>query len=164
MKIIREATNEDMNEVYMMGYDVWGDAMPSEEYVTICRKSSKYEKGQWYVLEDTGKKELLSSLIVYTLPPSGDLMVKGIGSIATPLQLRQKGYASLLVKQVIMQLEENENCQLVFLYSDIGTEFYKRLQFVEVPASKQRYQESTCMYYSNGKNVDITPFHIPEYF
>ncbi|WP_157843165.1 hypothetical protein [Bacillus sp. FJAT-42315] len=44
MKIIREATNEDMNEVYMMGYDVWGDDMPSEEYVTMCQESSKLKK------------------------------------------------------------------------------------------------------------------------
>lgn len=44
MKIIRAATSEDMNEVYMMGYDVWGDDLPSEEYVTMCRESSKLKR------------------------------------------------------------------------------------------------------------------------
>ena len=61
MKKIREATDKDMEVVYMMGYDVWGDKMLSQEYVTMCQGSSKYKKGKWYVLEETDTKELLVS-------------------------------------------------------------------------------------------------------
>ncbi|MFD6211426.1 GNAT family N-acetyltransferase, partial [Peribacillus sp. NPDC060253] len=107
MKKIREATDKDMEVVYMMGYDVWGDNMLSQEYVTMCQGSSKYKKGKWYVLEETDTKELLSSLIVYELNLSEDLLVRGIGSIATPLHLRQKGYASILIEEVINKLEKN---------------------------------------------------------
>ncbi|MGE7613285.1 hypothetical protein [Paenibacillus sp. FSL H7-0737] len=101
MKKIREATKEEMIEIYKMGYDVWGDNLPYEAYITMCQASKKYKKGKWYVLEATDTKQLLSSLIVYDLNLSDDQIVKGIGSIATPLYLRKKGYASLLVKETI---------------------------------------------------------------
>ena len=85
MKKIRKATSEDMESVYMMGYDVWGENMPSDEYITMCNHSVKYKRGTWYVLEDLDTKELVSSLIVYELPSSEDRTSRGIGSIATPL-------------------------------------------------------------------------------
>lgn len=90
MKKIREATKGDMIEIYKMGYDVRGDNLPYEEYITMCQASNKYKKGKWYVLEATDTKQLLGSLIVYELNLSEDQIVKGVGSIATPLYLRKK--------------------------------------------------------------------------
>lgn len=90
LRKIREAIKEDMIEIYKMGFDVWGDNQAYEEYITICQDSNKYKKGKWYVLEATDTKQLLSSLIVYELNLSEDQIVKGIGSIATPLYLRKK--------------------------------------------------------------------------
>lgn len=56
MKKLRKATSKDMNIVYMMGYDVWGNNMSPKEYLVMCQGSSKYKLGQWYVLEETEKK------------------------------------------------------------------------------------------------------------
>lgn len=67
-----------MIEIYKMGYDVWGDNLPYEEYITMCQASKKYRKGKWYVLEATDTKQLLSSLIVYELNLSDDQIVKGL--------------------------------------------------------------------------------------
>jgi predicted acetyltransferase len=164
LKIIREARSEDMELVYLMGYDVWGENMPSKEYVTMCNGSSKYKRGNWYVLEETDTKELLSSLIVYELNPSEDLFVRGIGSIATPKHLRQKGYASTLIQLVIKDLEQKENCNNFFLYSDIGIDFYNSLKFIEIPPTKQKYKDSICMYYSKENDIDFIPVEIPDYF
>ncbi|WP_313893610.1 GNAT family N-acetyltransferase [Psychrobacillus sp.] len=164
MKKIREATKEDMIEIYKMGFDVWGDYMPVEEYITMCQNSSKYKKGKWYVLEATDTKELLSSLIVHELNPSEDMIVKGIGSIATPVHLRKNGYAFLLVKEIVNKLEQEENCNNFFLYSDIGTEFYKRLGFNVLPNESQKYRDSICMYYSKENDVATISFDIPSYF
>lgn len=164
MKKIREATKEDMIDIYMMGFDVWGDDMPVEEYITMCQDSIKYKKGKWYVLEATDTKELLSSLIVYKLNPSEDLIVKGIGSIATPANSRKNGYAFLLVKETINKLEQEENCNNFFLYSDIGTDFYKRLGFIVLPNESQKYKDSICMYYSKENDIDSISFDIPNYF
>lgn len=164
MKKIREATKEDMIDIYMMGFDVWGDDMPVEEYITMCQDSSKYKKGKWYVLEAADTKELLSSLIVYKLNPSEDIIVKGIGSIATPANLRKNGYAFLLIKETINKLEQEENCNNFFLYSDIGTDFYKRLGFITLPNESQKYKDSICMYYSKENDIDSISFEIPNYF
>lgn len=164
MKKIREATKEDMTDIYMMGFDVWGDAMPSDEYVTMCQDSSKYKKGKWYVLEETDTKELLSSLIVYELNPSKDLSVKGIGSIATPVHLRRNGYASLLIRETINRLEQEDNCNSFFLYSDIGTDFYQRLGFNVLPNESQKYKDSFCMYYSKETDIVSISVEIPNYF
>lgn len=139
MKRIRGAIKEEMMEIYKMGYDVWGDNLPYEEYITMCQASKKYKKGKWYVLEATDTKQLLSSLIIYELNLSDDQNVKGIGSIATPLYLRKKGYASLLVKETINKLEQDEKCNNFFLYSDIGIKFYKELGFIVLPNEFQKY-------------------------
>ncbi|MGE7840466.1 GNAT family N-acetyltransferase [Lysinibacillus sp. NPDC093712] len=164
MKKIREATKEEMIDIYKMGYDVWGDNLPFEEYITMCQSSDKYKKGKWYVLEAADTKQLLSSLIVYKLNLSENQIVKGIGSIATPLYLRKKGYASLLVKETITKLEQEENCNNFFLYSDIGIEFYKGLGFIVLPNDSQKYNDSVCMYYSKDIDIDSMSLDIPNYF
>ncbi|WP_053415103.1 N-acetyltransferase [Viridibacillus arvi] len=164
MKITREATSLDMKVVYMMGYDVWGGDLTPKEYVTMCNDSSKYKRGKWYVIEETDTKELLSSLIVYELNPSENLIVRGIGSIATPLHLRHNGYASILIKEVINELEKNDNCNNYFLFSDINTDFYKKLNFIELQPSKQKYKDSICMYYSKENDIDSINYEIPNYF
>ncbi|MFE3577447.1 GNAT family N-acetyltransferase [Lysinibacillus sp. NPDC059133] len=153
-----------MIDIYMMGFDVWGNDMPVEEYITMCQDSSKYKKGKWYVLEATDTKELLSSLIIYKLNPSEDLIVRGIGSIATPANSRKNGYAFLLVKEIMNKLEQEENCNNFFLYSDIGTDFYNRLGFIVLPNESQKYKDSICMYYSKENDIDSISFEIPNYF
>lgn len=164
LKKMREATIKDMDVVYMMGFDVWGDKMPTQDYLTMCQGSSKYKKGKWFVLEDTDTKELLSSLIVYELKLSEDLVGRGIGSISTPLHVRRKGYASILLEKVINELEQKMGCNHFFLYSDIGSDFYKRFNFVEIPPSMQKYKDSICMYYSKENDMDAISFDIPDYF
>lgn len=161
---IKRATDNDMETIFMMGYDAWGDNMPNEEYVAMCQDSDKYKVGNWYVLEEDETKELLSSLIVYDLNSPESLLVKGIGSIATPVHFRNNGYASLLIKETIKELEQKENCSHFFLYSDIGTEFYKRLDFIVLPTERQQYKHSVCMYYSKGNAIDLTLIDTPKYF
>ncbi len=114
LKRIREAKEVDMEVVYMMGYDVWGENISSQDYIAMCNESSKYKRGIWYALEESNTKNLLCSLIVYKLNPSENMIVRGIGSIATPKPLRNRGYASFLIKEVINQLERNDQCDLIF--------------------------------------------------
>jgi len=164
LRLMREATNLDMEVVYMMGYDVWGGDMPSKEYVKVCNDSNKYKRGKWYVLEEIDTEELLCSLIVYELNPSEKTIIRGIGSIATPLHLRNNGYASILIKEVINELETNYDCDHFFLYSDIKADFYKKLNFIELQPAKQKYKDSICMYYSKENDIDSINFEIPNYF
>lgn len=111
------------------------------------------------VLEDENGN-LVSSLIVYELNPNQ----YGIGSIATPLDLRNKGYASSLISDVIHIIENKSPDGIIFLYSDIEPEFYERFNFIRMPALTQRYKTTTCM--ARGKDVDriLDKVHTPEYF
>ena len=143
---------------------MFGEMICQSKNITMCQDSSKYKKGKWYVLEATDTKELLSSLIVYKLNPSEDIIVKGIGSIATPANSRKNGYAFLLVKETMNKLEQEENCNNFFLYSDIGTDFYNRLDFITLPNESQKYKDSICMYYSKENDIDSISFDIPNYF
>ena len=90
-KAFRQAAQDDLDAVYMMGFDVWADGNSAAKYLEGCRASPKYKAGTWYVLEQ--KNVLVSSLIVYRLGPARF----GIGSIATPNHLRKMGYASDLI-------------------------------------------------------------------
>ena len=153
---LREATETEMNDVYMMGFDAWSDDMTKESYLESCTNSSKYKKGKWWVLEN-GQSELLCSLIVYQFESS----VFGIGSIATPLKLRGKGYASDLVNKACTRLEQKNKAKAIFLYSDIRPVFYENLGFVKIRKELQLYDSSICMIRCSTSADQIG---IPKYF
>ncbi len=89
--LAREALPDEMERVYLMGFDVWGEDLSQVAYLELCRRSTKYRKGRWHVLTVEG--EVVSSLIAYRdefgLPPG----CYGSGSIATPSVLRDRGPA-----------------------------------------------------------------------
>ncbi|MDP7322234.1 MAG: GNAT family N-acetyltransferase [Bacteriovoracaceae bacterium] len=135
----REATQRDYNSIYMMGYDTWSEGRPVDEYIDECQNSLKYKQGKWFVLQH--KNQLLSSLILYKFSNN----TFGIGSISTPRELREQGYASKLIQEVILHLEKESHETVIYLYSDINTNFYKKFNFLELDADAQRYNTTTCM-------------------
>src|SRR5690606_2186612 len=128
---IRSAQSEDMDSIYMMGFDVWGDDLSQDEYLKGCRESKKYQKGSWKVLEQDG--QLVSSLIQYRLKDGWI----GIGSIATPVSFRRRGFAANLVMGVLDELRESSDVQSIFLFSDIDHHYYHRFGFIELPDEYQ---------------------------
>ncbi|XQY93858.1 GNAT family N-acetyltransferase [Metabacillus sp. HB246100] len=158
---IREAKIEDMHTIYMMGYDVWGGDLPVEDYIKECSQSIKYQKGNWFLLQDDVTGKILSSCVIYDLELK-EMRVIGIGSIATRPEDRRKGYASELVRGVIKEIEHMENCSTFFLYSDIETVFYEKLGFLRFPV--QNYLQSTCMYLSKDRHVNMESIEPPPYF
>ena len=135
---MRDAYPNELDQVYLMGKDAWSDDMTTTQYLEECRASLKYKQGLFKIL--TNGEELLSSLIVYDL--SKDRL--GVGSIATPPQFRKQGYASKLVSYVAEQAISAGKLDL-FLFSDIGSEFYERLGFSVLPNHYQKYTHSICM-------------------
>lgn len=166
---LREAKEEELDEIYMMGYDVWGDSISESTYLKECRTSIKYARGKWYVLENE-EKILLSSLLIYNLTNLNfdtELEIRGIGSISTPVDLRRQGYASFLVEKTINHINKNTSIDMWFLYSDIGVNFYNKLKFEELPNKFQNYPSTTLMVCSKPKawNMDtnIPYILIPDY-
>ena len=136
---IRPARPDEMNSVYMMGYETWSDGKNEAQFLAECRASPKYRRGQWRVLTEGGA--LLSSLITYRF----SARTMGIGSIATPPSLRHRGYASRLISGVVSELERHENARTIFLFSDIAPAFYRRFGFAALSAELQKSPGSVCM-------------------
>ena len=153
----REAVESDFCQIYMMGFDVWSIGSSQAEYLEGCRTSPKYKKGKWFVLSKGD--DLLSSLIAYDFGKE----IAGIGSIATSENIRKQGYASKLISEVILHLEEQRGITTLFLYADISPAFYERFGFVRLPQNSQKYPNSICMVRSKA-NTMIEPELIPKYF
>jgi len=99
----RKANKSELDLVYMMGFDVWGDGSAQAEYLTECRDSEKYKKRLWCVYEKNHKP--VSSLIVYERYFDLPEQCIGIGSVATCVEKRKNGYASTLYKRHTCNLQ-----------------------------------------------------------
>jgi predicted N-acetyltransferase YhbS len=159
--IVRLATPTDLEQIYMMGFDVWAEGS-KKEYLKDCRNSPKYQKGTWYVLTDDSQPEsqVLSSLIIYDLP-EGHL---GLASLATAKAFRKRGYASHLMSQVLVQLEKQRPAKAIFLYSEIQPEFYEKFNFAKLPKPAQRYKSKTCMVRCQSPEDFSKKLTAPEFF
>ena len=156
---LRNARADELEQIYRMGMDAFGEGSSERSYLAACRASPKYRQGSWQVLVEG--EQLRSSAIVYLL---GDHRV-GIGSIATPPDLRGQGFASTLVRRLVAEVEARDADAIFFLYSDIRPAFYEKLGFTQLAPEAQRYRDSICM--ARGK--DIARFmhdalRTPEYF
>ncbi len=154
----RIAKSDELEHIYMMGFDVWSDGTSQVEYLANCRTSSKYARGIWYVL--TSDDQPISSLITYKLEPNQ----VGIGSIATPISYRKRGYASELIKRVMDEFDATLDVPTYFLYTDISPTFYERFGFKALPLEFQKYESSTCMIKPGRKQVPLTDSTLPKYF
>jgi len=159
--LIRLATSDDFDEIFIMGFDVWSDGQNENDYLDGCHASQKYKKGQWWVLSnDDGL--LVSSLISYKL----NVRSWGIGSLATPITFRGKGYASELLKGVCEELIRTKSAKAIFLFSDINPEFYEKHGFVALPKKIQKFKNTTCMVKTENQTeiwLD-DDFEVPTYF
>ena len=158
---VRLAHAEDMQQVHLMGYDVWSDGRPIDRYSFECEQSEKYKLGTWYVL--ASKDRLLSSLVIYQgsfdLPDASF----GLGSIATEPAVRGKGYARFLLEEIMEQLRTHDPSCSLYLFSDIAPRYYEQSGFVKLPAQRQPYKATVCMI-APGPNVDLETCAVPTYF
>lgn len=167
---VRRATDEELPEVFMMGYDAWGGDLPIEMYLDSCSASYKYKQGHFYVLEDESGK-LISSCIVYPLSAFGGVVSEravGFGSLATSAVERHKGYATLLLSILMAQLER-EGVDAFFLHSDIHPKIYENLGFSPAPETCRNKADGTVpmLRLSGGRRVSHELWRelvMPEYF
>ncbi|MEZ9409539.1 MULTISPECIES: GNAT family N-acetyltransferase [Vibrio] len=137
---LRKARDHELDTIYSIGFEAWSDGLSCEDFLSACKGSKKYQDGVWYVLIEN--EQILSSLIVYQNLFSLKDDCFGIGSVATPKNLRGKGYASELINLVKIELFQNHNGKAIFLHSDINERFYRRLGFDSVNGTR-------CMFSSN---------------
>ena len=143
-----------------MGRDAWAGKKRTPEYLDSCRNSPKYEKGEWFLLED-GRGVPAASLIVYRLTSDS----AGIGSIAVPPKKRGKGLATRLIRSVLRRLDRRR-VPHVFLFADIAPEFYARFGFAALPGRHQKRDGSVCMLRGRSAHgrLKADGFRPPDYF
>lgn len=140
----RLASASDMDAVYAMGIDAWGDGQDRDHFLEGCRTSSKYAKGTWFILEDVDGKPV-SSLITYNLDPVNGKPAVGIGSVATEPVERRKGHAGQLIWEVMNLFHDRDGSQVFYLWADVDPEFYEKFEFVRLPDKYQARAGSTVM-------------------
>ncbi|PTY37930.1 hypothetical protein BGP77_15840 [Saccharospirillum sp. MSK14-1] len=152
--MLRQPQPEEMDRLYQMGYDAWGDGDDMATHLRDCRTSEKYASGEWFVWDHQG--QAVASLIVfhdrYRLPGG----CYGIAAVATDPDYRRQGYASDLVNAVVAWLIERNQARAVYLHSDIDPLFYRRLGFECVATG------SCCMV--RIIHPDFSQGDIPDYF
>jgi predicted N-acetyltransferase YhbS len=139
----RPAGEHERDAACMMGYDTWSNGQSAADFLARCKSPDKHRSARWFVLSERGV--LRASLLVHSFEPWGDRVVRGIGSVATAPEFRGHGYGRRLVAAAVADLTGRENASLVFLYSDIGPDFYARYGFAALPAACQPARASVAM-------------------
>lgn len=136
--VVRAARPDELEAVYLLGYDPWGRGQAIEDYLAGCRASEKYPRGRWMVLELEGR--VLSALVVYRgafgLPPG----TWGLGSLCTEPAVRRLGLAKALVRTVVAREPGT-----AFLWADVLPDFYRGLGFTPLPDARQTRPGSLLM-------------------
>ncbi len=153
---MRAADPADMDAVYMMGFDAFAEGLAVEAYLAGCRAAPKYRLGRWYVLEVEGRT--VSSLICYEGHFGLAARAVGIGSVATEVGARRRGYAAALIKAVVAAYRARGDVDAFYLHADVDPEIYRRLGFRTLHGSE------ACMALAADEAVFGVGFVGPRYF
>lgn len=163
---IRTAAASDLEAIYRMGYDAWGEGRGLDDYLAACRASRKYASGAWWV-HAQAKGRLTCSLLAHEISlPAGNPAI-GLGSIATVPELRCQGHASRLIRDVIRRREETAGTEVFFLFSDISPAFYERFGFTALgpcPAKPASIMMARADRDKLSGLLAHAKFKIPDYF
>ncbi len=135
----RLCSSRERHRIHRQTHDLWGGGLEREVYAdywdSLCDLSWSRKNLQLWVLPGPADT-ILSSLKLYRLQFStaGEIYRGSIlGSLFTPADLRERGYATALASFVLDQAAV-EGDAFTLLFSDIGGNFYRSLGFRSLPA------------------------------
>jgi len=131
---LRPGTESEIVKVLTGSKQVWGAGISLEDYVEYHRliRHHPWSKNhfQHLVLADE-LGDIFSSCKIYYHQARVDselFKLAGVGAVFTPAAFRGKGYAQQMLEHILDELRES-GYDLVMLFSDIGPEYYTRLDF-----------------------------------
>lgn len=136
--IVRPARPEDLETVFLLGYDSWGGGAPLDDYLAECRASAKYTSGRWTVVAVRGA--VAGAVVVYRERFGLPAGAWGAGSLCVDPAVRRLGLAKALMRSV---LEREPGT--AFLWADVLPDFYRGLGFTPLPESHQTRPGSVLM-------------------
>ena len=143
--IFRRATFDEELVTFERWRHLWGDGLTSNR---LIERESVLRNHKWgsrvivYVIADKITNEVYSSCDVYDVPAvlgGASVEILHLASLFTPECYRRRGYASLLIKEVIKVGEKRPGCVGLLLFSDIGPSFYKSLGFFVTGDEEEPY-------------------------
>ena len=161
--LIRKAKENELEEIYMFGFDVWGEGLDKQAYLRKC-KEVWYKDASWLALKDASG--LLSSLCTFDSPtfrlPAGSI---GLGSLATKPEQRHKGYGKLILEHLLDYVDGRpRRIEAVFLYSEIDPAYYKAYGFMVLPEAYQQHKAPLMLRTKYKRYLSRKDFFPPEYF
>lgn len=141
---LRPATEKDMNAVFLMGQDAWGDKATESEYLAMCRNSVKYQSGNWSILTLADGRPL-SSAISYALSESAPDLWIGIGSLSTVINERSKGHALICLSMLVESYDRQQSAKKFMLFSDVPSGIYASAGFQDARTVGYDEQASNLM-------------------
>ena len=144
---LRKATASEIVARRCLTFSSWGGKLSLEQYLEREKSLAEHEFVQsmitWVLAEGD---DLLASCETYPmrslLRDSEEVHTGTTWAVATVYvdpKLRKKGYASLLLQQVIEELRTQEDVHASVLFSEVGTPLYERLGYISRPATSRIY-------------------------
>jgi hypothetical protein len=120
----------ELREIYLAGYDAWGDRQPIERYLALCEDSLKYQRGTWYAFRarEGAATPIVTSMICYDLGASIGRASLGIGSIATVEGFRRRGHCTEALRGLV-QAYSDAGIAYFLLFPDSDTSAYETVGF-----------------------------------
>lgn len=139
--------NESIKEeVYKMGFIQWKNTSTWEEYWAENKEEDKI--GIRFALSYLN--EIVASIYVREFTPINGMRIIGLGSLITIPSQRSKGFAEILMKEVISECKSDFSNSIFMGYSDIHPNYYERkFGFKILPIHLQKYQDKPCIVKSN---------------
>jgi len=160
MPVLSLASGDEVRAILEETHALWGEGMTREDYIAFVWAQMASPWGQenfrYFVWKDGAR--VLSSLKLYRLHArygSRRVTLGGIGAVYTPWAQRGHGHARAMLAAVLEHLRA-EGAQGALLFSDIGTEYYRRLGFHPLP-SHEFFVSLTDLPMGGRSSVDVAP-------
>ncbi|KAG0632653.1 hypothetical protein HOY80DRAFT_786773 [Tuber brumale] len=141
---LRNPTPEELIQIRSAHQGCWGEHLTLKQYLKreeVLSSTTLTGNGgltNWVLVDPTTNPatvlascESIRKEVFVVEAGSNEVRVSyghGIGSVFTPVEMRGKGYASIMLKMLAEELKwHGGESALSALYSDIGKEFYKKL-------------------------------------
>jgi predicted N-acetyltransferase YhbS len=136
---LRVASPSEIEAIYRESHALWGAGLGFSDYVQFwadVRETGWARDHYRHLVWGEGRGAVLSSLKLYrpeVRVGTRRLRVAGIGAVFTPVRHRRKGHGAAMLRALLDESRQRGDA-FAILFTDIGTEYYARLGFRELPA------------------------------
>jgi hypothetical protein len=131
--VLRDLTDEERAAYFRGIQPIWGGGLEEPRFIAFQRRlaDSPEARDRYRLLGWFPSGAMVSAMKVYHLRGScagRPLRLLGIGAVFTPPELRRRGHAAAMLRAA-MDEHRGNGAQAAVLFSDIDTDYYRRLGF-----------------------------------